>query len=101
MAVILLYISAAFDVLFGGFANPLLLLLAAGNVAAGYGIANERKWGYFLGVGVAGLAVLPYVFWLVAGGLSTTLIISAMFPVAMLALLLHPQSRDYQRIWFR
>lgn len=101
MAVILLYISAAFDVLFGGFANPLVLLLAAGNVAAGYGIANERKWGYLLGVGVASLAVLPYVFWLVAGGLSATLIISAMFPVAMLALLLHPQSRDYQRIWFQ
>ena len=101
MAVLLLYISAAFDVLFGGFANPLVLLLAAGNVAAGYGIANERKWGYLLGVGVASLAVLPYVFWLVAGGLSATLIISAMFPVAMLALLLHPQSRDYQRIWFQ
>ena len=52
-------------------------------------------------MGVASLAVLPYVFWLVAGGLSATLIISAMFPVAMLALLLHPQSRDYQRIWFQ
>lgn len=101
MAVILLYISAAFHVLFGGFANPLVLLLAAGNVAAGYGIANERKWGYLLGVGVAALAVLPYVFWLIFGGLSATLIISAMFPVAMLALLLHPQSRDYQRIWFQ
>jgi hypothetical protein len=101
MAVLLLYISAAFDVLFGGFANPLVLALAAGSVAAGYGIANERKWGYLLGVGVAAIAVLPYVFWLVAGGLSTTLIISAMFPVAMLALLLHPQSRDYQRIWFQ
>ena len=100
IAVFLLYISAAFDVLFGGF-HPIVLAIAAANVGAGYGIANERKWGYLLGVGVASIAVLPYVFWLVAGGLSTTLIISAMFPVAMFALLVHPQSRDYQRIWFR
>jgi hypothetical protein len=24
-----------------------------------------------------------------------------LFPVALFALLLHPMSRDYQRIWFR
>ncbi len=101
MAVILLYISAAFDVLFGGFLNPLVLAIAAGYVASGYGIANERRWAYYLGVAVTGLAVLPYLFWLLFGGISTTLIISAMFPVAMFALLLHPQSRDYQRIWFQ
>lgn len=100
IAVFLLYISAAFDVLFGGFLNPIVLALAAANVA-GYGIANERRWGYVLGVVVAGLAVLPYLIWLLVGGLSTSLLLSALFPVALLALLLHPQSRDYQRIWFQ
>ena len=97
----LLYISAAFDVIFGGFLNPIVLAIAAANVAAGYGIANERRWGYWLGVAVTGLALLPFILWALAGGLSLNLLIQAMFPVAMFALLVHPQSRDYQRIWFR
>ena len=100
IAVFLLYISAAFDVLFGGF-HPIVLAIAAANVGAGYGIANERKWGYLLGVAVTGLALIPFVLWAVADGLSLNLLIQAMFPVAMFALLVHPQSRDYQRIWFR
>ncbi len=100
----LLYISAAFDVLFGGFTNLLVLAIAGASVAAGYGIANERKWGYRLGVAVTGLALLPYIFVLVRdpGAITDlTLLITAMFPVAMFALLVHPQSRDYQRIWFQ
>ena len=101
MAVILLYISAAFDVLFGGFLNPFVLAIAAASVAAGYGIANERRWAYYLGVVVTVLAVLPYLFWLFFDGFSISLMIGAMFPVAMFALLIHPQSRDYQRIWFQ
>ncbi len=101
IAVFLLYISAAFSVLFGGLGNPILLALAVGNVAAGYGIANERKWGYVLGVVLAALPVVGLVFALVVSGLSMTLIIEAMFPVALFALLVHPQSRDYQRIWFQ
>jgi hypothetical protein len=28
-------------------------------------------------------------------------LISLVFPVALFALLLHPMSRDYQRIWFQ
>ena len=99
IAVFLLYISAAFDVLFGGF-NPVVLALAAASVASGYGIANERRWGYILGVVVTAIALLPYLFWLLADGVSFQLLIGAMFPVAMFALLVHPQSRDYQRIWF-
>lgn len=100
IAVFLLYISAAFDVLFGGF-HPIVLAIAAANVGAGYGIANERKWGYWLGVGITGLALVPFVLWAIGGGLSLNLLIQAMFPVAMFALLVHPQSRDYQRIWFQ
>jgi hypothetical protein len=33
--------------------------------------------------------------------LSLGFIIAMLFPVALFALLLHPMSRDYQRIWFR
>ena len=100
IGVFLLYINAAFGILFSGL-HPLLLLLGGAGVAAGYGIANERKWGYGLGVGVA-------FFWpglrFLIGGLDAVFgvgFISLMFEVALIALLLHPQSREYQRIWFK
>ena len=107
MAVILLYIEAVFGILFGRvfFLFPLGLLLVVGQAAGGFGIANERKWGYWLSVAVATLGVLPIVVTLVNDGVGAILdipfLIAMLFPVALFALLLHPMSRDYQRIWFR
>ena len=99
IAVFLLYITAGFSlfdmVRFGVF-PPLLMLIVAGQVAAGYFIANERKWGYYLGIA---MAILPFVFVILYGFHGR--IISLMFDIALVALLLHPQSRDYQRIWFK
>ena len=43
MGVILLYVNSGFLAL-SHLSNPLALLIAAGGVAAGYGIANEKKW---------------------------------------------------------
>ena len=99
MAVVLLYINAAFSALAGGLFNPLGLLIAAGGVGAGYGIANQKKWGYALGVA---MAVLPFVLQLLfLGNPFAVGLVSLMFEIALLALLLHPQSREYQRIWFK
>jgi nicotinamide riboside transporter PnuC len=99
MAVILLYINAAFAVLFGGLLSPIGIIVAGGGVAAGFGIANEKKWGYALGVT---MAVLPFVIQLVfAHNPFAADLITLMFEIALLALLLHPQSREYQRIWFK
>ena len=67
----------------------------AAKVGAGYGIANERKWGYQLGVGIAGLVVLGEVVGVLPAG-----IIALLFDILLLALLLHNQSREHQRIWF-
>jgi len=92
IAVLLFYFRAVMAVLFGAFLNPLGLLLTVAAVASGFGIANERRWGYVLGLIAAGVGVL---FTLTGGGL-----LSLIFAVALVALLLHPQSRDYQRIWF-
>jgi len=107
IAVFLFYINAAFSVLFGTFLPllPLGLLLIVGMVATGFGIANEMKWGYWLGVVIAGLSVLfEVVLPVVVNGpdvlLNPFFLIGALFPVALLCLVLHPQSRDYQRIWF-
>lgn len=104
IAVFLLYINAAF-LLLEMLLNPGgtewlfgLLLLAAG-IAAGYNIANERKFGYALGIV---MAFLPFVFrFFITGNPLGANVISLVFEIALVALLLHPQSRDYQRIWFK
>jgi hypothetical protein len=101
IAVVLLYISAFFH-LIGGFVGlrfPLGVLVIAGEVGAGFGIANEKKWGYGLALV---MAIAPLVLWLVFGQIAfATDLIGLMFEIALVALLLHPQSREYQRIWFK
>ncbi len=106
IAVILLYVNAAMSLLFGGFLSIIGLLLIVGDVAAGLGIANEKRWGYLLGVGVASIGVLfavglPVVLDGVGALLRPAVLIGAIFPVALFALLVHPMSRDYQRVWFK
>ena len=103
IAVLLLYLDAAFGVLAAltGFITPFGLLIIAGSIAAGYGIANERKWGYYLGIAIAGFYLLPFVLFLVRYGRLSNNLIGLAFAVAKFALLVHPQSRDYQRIWFK
>ena len=104
IAVFLLYINAGFSVLAmlrAGVFPLFFLAAAAGSVAAGTGIANEKKWGYVLGVA---MALLPFILRVIYFGLGAVLsadIITLMFEIALVALLLHPQSRDYQRIWFK
>ena len=99
IAVILLYVNAAFEVLFGGLSSPIGFLFAAGQVAAGLGIANEKKWGYGLGVA---MAFLPFLLQLLLlGSPFATGLITLLFEIALVCLLLHPQSREYQRIWFK
>jgi hypothetical protein len=82
--------------------GTLLVASMVASVVAGRGIASERKWGYGLGVAVA---IAPFVFRILASrdvnGLLSTDIIGLMFEIALVALLVHPQSRDYQRIWFK
>ena len=106
IAVFLLYIDAFFLFLNGGVASPIGLVLLVATVAAGFGIANEKKWGYLLGVVVSVLALLPYLLLVFtsAGGLGRLfdldVLIALVFPVAQFALLVHPQSREYQKVWF-
>jgi hypothetical protein len=101
MATFLFYIDAFFAIL--SF-SPLSILLAAGMVASGFGIANERRWGYVLGVAFAVLGLLPLTLFILAHGIgslfSVSVLLAALFPVALFALLVHPLSRDYQKIWF-
>ncbi len=103
IAVMLLYLSAAFG-LFGmlvrGSLFPALVLIVAAQAAGAYGIANERRWGYWLALAAA---LLPFVlaFLLTGNPILAGDPLSLLFQIALVALLVHPQSRDYRRIWFR
>jgi hypothetical protein len=103
IAVFLLYANAVLGLLLGNILTvwgPMIGVLGLVAFAAGgFGIANERRWGYLLGIAVASLEALTLV-WLTFDGRIGGAIISLMFAVALVALLLHPHSRDYQRIWF-
>ena len=100
-ATILCYIDAAFGLLFGGLFSLIGLLVIVGLGAGGFGIANEKKWGYAVAVGasVLQLAFLLLIFGIDVFGFPQ--ILTLMFDALLVGLLLHPMSRDYQRIWFR
>jgi hypothetical protein len=106
IGVMLLYINAALGLLsliIGGAAGLLGIAIIAAEILGAYGIANERKWGYIVGL-VAALLPLALVILAVIGGYASVLglgIIGLIFQIALVALLLHPQSREYQRIWFK
>ena len=91
----LLYMEGLFNLARGGG----LLLVGLGMAAAGFGIANDRRWGWWLGVTMAGLSVVARLTWFGYGS-SMTFLLSLVFPVALFALLVHPHSRGHQRIWF-
>jgi hypothetical protein len=103
IGILLLYINAFFMFLGREFAWLWGLLLIVGFVAGGFGIANEKKWGYAVGLGAA---VFRVVLTLLVFSLDDIfrdlgLLLGFMFDVALVALLAHPQSREYQKIWFR
>ena len=105
IAQLLMYFQGGFSLVFAMLgARSLtiyLLVTAVGKVVAAFGIANERRWAYKLGVVVAAIplvlvalvAVTESLGWLWAD------LIGLMFDIALLALLLHPMSRNYQRYW--
>jgi hypothetical protein len=91
-----------------GWGVLVLLAMVALHVGAGYLMANERKVGYWMAIAAA-LSPLLLNLWLYSGlrglsfydkisGRST---ISLIFDVAFIAVVLHPMSRNYQRIWFK
>jgi hypothetical protein len=98
IATIVMYINAVFGLIDGFilFLFPLGLAFVAGQVASGWGIANEKKWGYWLGIVLSAAFV---VFLLLH--FSGPALVNLLFYGALVALLLHPQSRSYARTWFR
>jgi hypothetical protein len=103
MATILCYVDAVSSLIFGFVATSVLagLITICALAAGGFGIANEKKWGY--AVAVIG-AVLQVVMLFAVFGFdvfTSLVIINFMFDAVLVALLVHPMSREYQRIWFK
>jgi hypothetical protein len=103
LGTLLLYVNAVFGLLGGiiGAGIFLGLLTIVALALGGYGIANEWKWAYGLAV-VA--SILQLILLLAVFGFSVfefPVIITLLFDGALVALLLHPESRSYQRIWFK
>jgi hypothetical protein len=106
IGVLLLYLNAAFDLLFGSLTGAVFgllfgLVIVAALALGAFGIANEKKWGYALGVAAAVIRVVVLIWVLRGDVFNFPYVITLLFDGALVALLLHPQSRDYQRIWFR
>lgn len=101
IATFLLYLDAALLVLRGAVFSPIGLLWAAASAGAAFGMANTRRWAYILGVVVA---VFTLGFPFLVGATLTDQVrystVEFMLAVALVALLVHPQSREYQRIWY-
>jgi hypothetical protein len=99
-AVILLYLNGVLGLLLGSYGG---VLVCVAMVVGGFGVANDKKWGYGLAI-VAAVLNVAYIFltWGLVGALTNfNPVLSLMFGGALVALLLHPMSRNYQRIWFR
>lgn len=85
-----------------------ILALVACHAFAGLLMANDRKLGYWLAL-VAAFSPIGLRYWLLrdAFGVSTWDIISGnntisfIFDIALIVLLLHPISREHQRVWYK
>jgi hypothetical protein len=103
LGTLLLYINAAFGLLFGIVSTSLIigLLTIVGLAIGGYGIANEWKWAYGVAVAAAIVQLLMLFAVFQADVFGFPVIITLLFDGALVGLLLHPESRSYQRIWFK
>jgi uncharacterized membrane protein (UPF0136 family) len=82
------------------------LIVVAAYVAGAFLMANEKKIGWKISVAVAATPfALTYVAYTQLSAplryrLFGASLLSFAFDVAVLALLLHPQSKEHQRIWY-
>jgi hypothetical protein len=95
-AVALLYLNAVLSAIYalidGAGISGILILI---DVAAGLGIANDRRWGYVLGLLAA---AVPIVLFFTHIGIGD--ILNLLFWIALMAMLLHTHSRAYIRTYF-
>lgn len=100
------WIGAA-RVLKGSTGSAVTLAVVVAYIAGGFLMANERQWGYRLAV-VAAFSPFLLRLWVLQGTRVSLLdrltggrVLTLIFDVALVALLLHPMSRNHQRVYYR
>jgi hypothetical protein len=101
LGTLLLYLNAVLGLLSFGALSAFGLLLVVALAVGGYGIANEWKWAYGVAVTAAIVQLVLLLAVLRFRVFDFPYIITLLFDGALVALLLHPESRSYQRIWFK
>lgn len=105
VATMLLYIHAVFAILGLAGGGPILaIFVVIATIAGGfgaYGIANDRKWGYQLGLASAVIALAFNILLIALGGLGFSLVISLIFDAVLVWALLTSQSKSYVATWFK
>jgi hypothetical protein len=91
----------------GALGSLIGLVVVASFIAGGYLMANDRKIGYRLALVAAfsPFALRIWILWSYPGFSAIDKVtgndtIGFIFEVALCALLLHPQSREHQRLWY-
>jgi len=100
-AVLFCYLNAALAILYVIIFQatlPLVLLVAA---VGANGIANEKRWGYWVALIAGSLYAVAQVALFVTVSQSLGEVLNLAFAALLVVLLLHPESRRYQKIWFR
>ncbi|SHE75169.1 hypothetical protein SAMN02745225_01511 [Ferrithrix thermotolerans DSM 19514] len=106
IATILLYVNALFAIvnvaLYSGYSTALSLVGIVLPIAGAYGIANDKKWGYYVGVVAAAIPVVIIILFVVEFGLGviTGDFLQVILSLVPFVLLIHPQSRTYVNTWF-
>lgn len=80
------------------------ILFGIARALAAYGVSNEGKWGYWLGLIVCGTTIMPALNEVVhrlSLLLHPDFLVLIVLPVAIFFSLLEASSRDYERTWFR
>ena len=103
IATILCYVDAVFGLLFGGSRPPDPGLVVIARARRRRLRHRQREEVGLRGRGRSARCSRSSCCWSVFGTevLTSLAIISFLFDVALVALLLHPMSREYQRIWFK
>jgi len=86
--------------------NLIAIAVVLGSAGAGYLIANEKKIGWRIGLVVAAAPLVALVILIVLGypnrlGIGAAITIKLLFDIALVVLLVHDQSRSYEKVWFK
>jgi len=86
--------------------NLTAIAVVVGSAAAAYLIANEKKIGWRIGVVVAAAPIVALLILVLLGypqriSFIDAINIRTLFDVALVVLLIHDQTRSYEKVWFK